>query len=327
MALKFDHAVIAVEDLDGAMADYRALGFTVFRGGVHANRATENALIVFEDGTYLELLAGTREEPIAGLVDFSVLLKNGEGLVGYALGCDDIEAEVTRLRAAGFALGEIIPGERRRGDGTLIQWKLALIEGGFAPFLIEDVTPRELRVTRDPTLTRHANRAVGVRGVEVAVRAMDEAWQRYTRLFGVPVNQRATTYRNAGCVTLRQGNPARMNYFVNTLPDYLRMFAGRVAQNEVDVADPTQEPKGFERQREREAQKLLPLQREAEIERALAALTATQAEALFAIVLVREQAQDYRFALDKTHGVRFQERIGVSKERGRDILIGVDDFD
>ena len=50
------HAVVAVEDLVAAITDRRALGFTVVRGGIHANRATHNALMIFLDGTYLELL-------------------------------------------------------------------------------------------------------------------------------------------------------------------------------------------------------------------------------------------------------------------------------
>ena len=184
MSLIFDHAVIAVNDLDAAIEDYQALGFTVKRGGVHANRATHNALVVFQDGTYLELLARTGEAPISGLVDFSTLLDHGEGLVGFALRCGDIEMEVKRLKHVGFAVGDIIPGERRREDGTLIQWKSALIEGGFAPFLIQDVTPRNLRIPIDAALTTHANHAVGIKGVEVAVVSVRNAQKRCTRLFG-----------------------------------------------------------------------------------------------------------------------------------------------
>lgn len=59
MPFQIDHVVIAVSDLARAVADYRALGFTVLEGGVHASDATHNALIGFADGTYLELLAST----------------------------------------------------------------------------------------------------------------------------------------------------------------------------------------------------------------------------------------------------------------------------
>lgn len=35
MAFALDHVVIAVNDLDRAVADYQSLGFTVYPGGVH----------------------------------------------------------------------------------------------------------------------------------------------------------------------------------------------------------------------------------------------------------------------------------------------------
>jgi catechol 2,3-dioxygenase-like lactoylglutathione lyase family enzyme len=50
MAFALDHVVIAVNDLDRAVADYQSLGFTVYPGGVHHGGVSHNALIVFEDG-------------------------------------------------------------------------------------------------------------------------------------------------------------------------------------------------------------------------------------------------------------------------------------
>jgi catechol 2,3-dioxygenase-like lactoylglutathione lyase family enzyme len=200
MLLQLDHIVIAVHDLDSAVRDYRDLGFTVVQGGVHANRATHNALITFAGGTYLELLASTGEPPLPGVVDFSVLLQHGEGLVGFALRSEDLDTDAVRLRANGFAVGEVTPGERRRADGTVIRWKLAFLDAGFAPFLIQDVTPREWRISNDPAITTHPNRAVGLRAVEIAVREMSLAWERYGRLFGVP--PRSEEVVQARCVAL-----------------------------------------------------------------------------------------------------------------------------
>ena len=51
---QFDHAVIFVSDLEKAIADFADLGFDVVRGGSHGS--TENALIIFANQTYLELL-------------------------------------------------------------------------------------------------------------------------------------------------------------------------------------------------------------------------------------------------------------------------------
>ena len=53
--IQLDHLVLFVPKLERAMADFSSLGFTVIAGGQHAS--TENALIVFEDETYIELLA------------------------------------------------------------------------------------------------------------------------------------------------------------------------------------------------------------------------------------------------------------------------------
>ena len=47
MITRFDHAVIAVSDLDQAVEAYRTLGFDDFPGGRHEHRGTHDALIRF----------------------------------------------------------------------------------------------------------------------------------------------------------------------------------------------------------------------------------------------------------------------------------------
>jgi catechol 2,3-dioxygenase-like lactoylglutathione lyase family enzyme len=101
---KLDHVIIAVNDLDQAVEDYRALGFTTIYGGRHANGATHNALVGFQDSTYLELLAPTGDAPQPGVTDFSPLLAHGEGLVGYALLSHDLPADAQALRARRLAM-------------------------------------------------------------------------------------------------------------------------------------------------------------------------------------------------------------------------------
>ena len=64
MPLSIDHIVIAVADLDAAVRDYTALGFTVLPGGEHP-RGSRNALVVFADGAYL---AATRPNVAAAAV-------------------------------------------------------------------------------------------------------------------------------------------------------------------------------------------------------------------------------------------------------------------
>ena len=57
MLTRLDHLVILVRDLGSTVRDYEGLGFTVTPGGEHADGLTRNALIPFEDGSYLELVA------------------------------------------------------------------------------------------------------------------------------------------------------------------------------------------------------------------------------------------------------------------------------
>lgn len=185
MTLTLDHVVIAVNNLEQAMADYRELGFTVINGGNHASGTTHNALICFKDGTYLELLAPTGEAPKAVEMDFSHLLQYGEGLVAYALVSDDLEADAMVLRERGIEVGEIAEGGRKRADGIELRWKTALIDGGMSPFLIEDITPRNLRVPDDEETTTHVNAIYGIFGVLIAVTSLSaETLERYTRLLG-----------------------------------------------------------------------------------------------------------------------------------------------
>ena len=82
MIRAIDHIVILVNDLQAAIDDYAALGFSVAPGGTHADGATHNALIIFADDTYLELIAFLREAPTHYWWRH---VASGEGLIDYAL--------------------------------------------------------------------------------------------------------------------------------------------------------------------------------------------------------------------------------------------------
>jgi len=101
--LAFDHAVILVNDLDKASTDYRVLGFNVFYGGKHADGKTHNALIVFRDGTYIELLAPTALATVAKVDpndhnSFLFMFLKGEGFGGYALLSLNLQTDVEGMQ-------------------------------------------------------------------------------------------------------------------------------------------------------------------------------------------------------------------------------------
>jgi hypothetical protein len=83
-------------------------------------------------------------------------------------------------------------------------WKLALIEDGFAPFLIQDTTPRAWRVPGNPAAIIHQNHAVGIPAVEYAVRDMDVAVSHFTRLLALPVPDSPGSYHEMGCIVLSE---------------------------------------------------------------------------------------------------------------------------
>ncbi len=195
-SLVFDHAIIRVDDLDSAMADYRTLGFTVFYGGRHASGGTHNALIVLPDGTYLELLAPTGDAPAdSGAVDYRGLFQRGEGLAGYALRSADLKAAVAAMRAKGVMIADPTPGGRARPDGEQLRWQTALIEGTASPFFIQDETPRVLRVPDDPDKIHHVNGVKGVAGITLAVESLDAAATRYEALLNMKANVDANRAR------------------------------------------------------------------------------------------------------------------------------------
>jgi catechol 2,3-dioxygenase-like lactoylglutathione lyase family enzyme len=324
MTLKLDHVVIAVNDLNRAVEDYKALGFTVIRGGVHVNRATHNALVVFSDGTYIELLARTGEEPIPNLVDFSSMMDIGEGLAGFALYCDDIEGEVKRLKDSGFKVAEIAHGSREK-DGRVVQWKLALIDDGFAPFLIQDITPREWRVPTTDDLITHANHAVGIPAVEIAVREMKVSWEQYTKMIGIIPKRHASNHREIGSIVLHEYVAYASKYALDELPDFLKPFAGKVSHEEITQAQSENEPDTFANMLKVKEMTLLRLRQQADRERAMDSALGSKLEALFAIHLIREEAGYDAFIPERTHGVYFQHLLGASKYRGMDILTGLDE--
>jgi len=164
MLTGIDHVVVAVPDLDTAIASYTDLGFTVVRGGRHPI-GSHNALIAFADGAYLELIAFF--EPNAQH-RWKAIVDKGGGLADFCMQTDNLKADAAAFRAAGVGMGEPWPLSRTRPDGYKLDWVLCTPEGphaGLAPFLIEDTTTRDERVPRQRT---HANGVTGIVGLTIA---------------------------------------------------------------------------------------------------------------------------------------------------------------
>ena len=172
-----DHVVLVVPDLAAAVREHAARGFTVTPGGEHAGGLTHNALVAFADGAYLELIAFHDAFADAAKVHrWWTVAARGGGWADFALLSDDIAGDARALESV--VTLPVADGGRTRPDGTRLQWRTLALAAPL-PFLIEDVTPRALRVPAEST---HANGVRGVAGVTVGARGRDVAERRYARL-------------------------------------------------------------------------------------------------------------------------------------------------
>lgn len=177
-----DHLVIAVNDLEHTIADYRGLGFQVLPGGRHPGRTSHNALVVFEDGAYLELIAWQAPAPEERW--WQLLQAHGEGLVDFALLPGDTAVAITAARARGLTtITGPLDGGRVRPDGQSLQWLTARQASHDLPFLCGDVTPRRLRVP-EGAARQQANGVRGVAALRIAVQDLPVSVARYRALLG-----------------------------------------------------------------------------------------------------------------------------------------------
>lgn len=181
MSLSLDHIVIGVHDLEATIVDYTTLGFNVQRGGDHPGRSTHNALVVFADGSYFELIAWKQPAPQERW--WQLLQRHGEGIIDFALLPRSVADTVAQAGQRGLVLDGPLEGGRLRPDGERLHWQTARPPSPDLPFLCGDVTPRALRVPEGDVRV-HPNGALGVASLAIAVQDLDAALARYRALFG-----------------------------------------------------------------------------------------------------------------------------------------------
>jgi catechol 2,3-dioxygenase-like lactoylglutathione lyase family enzyme len=184
--MRLDHVVILVGDLDRTHADYEALGFHVTTGGRHVGISTHNALVVFGDGTYLELLAPLDVEGARLSSDpWLVRLERGEGLLTYAVRCAPLPSAPPEAPGLTWETAE---EGRVRPDGVDLRWRHLLASAGGLltplPFFIEDLTPPELRIPPEEA-GLHRLPVPGIARLRVAVADVQTTARQMGQLLGV----------------------------------------------------------------------------------------------------------------------------------------------
>lgn len=192
MITRFDHAVLAVDDLQAAsLALSGSFGLSVQAGGRHTGFGTENAVIRF-GADYIQIAtvydrnaaaaAGIRRRPMLDL-----LAERRGGWLAYAMATDDIDGLAEHLRHVGLAADGPYSMRRERPDGRVLRCRL-LQPGGTAlrkpwPFFIQwDLPDFKLVSVESPSV--HELGATQVTGVTIVVRDLEAAEYLYGQQLG-----------------------------------------------------------------------------------------------------------------------------------------------
>ncbi|KAF2998106.1 hypothetical protein E8E14_005505 [Neopestalotiopsis sp. 37M] len=189
-----DHIVILVpHSFLTSPPEWFANLFTFYPGGRHAGGLSDNALVLFADGSYIEFFAfvpgvdpaerakhrwGSQKE--GTVIDWALTLPGsaGAGLSELGKSFKTIQTAVEDTQT-GLSYSDLSPGGRNRPDGVELKWAISSahedasgskenVEPGLLPFWCLDDTKRELRVPyRQDGVAKHPTGAVGVALVSV----------------------------------------------------------------------------------------------------------------------------------------------------------------
>ena len=199
----FDHGTVAVSNLTVAIQSFTEMGFIVTPGGIHQHGLTQNALIPFADGSYLELLSLRRQvlkafvERLEHIGAMNTLASNtarrfltryakGRGLADFALSTKTLDRTLNVARTHGLLIDRPARTGRIRTDGKVLGWKLGVPPTFDLPFLIEDITPRSQRIP-DSAPRHHPNGVTGIANLVVVVKHLSKTAWRYRTLGLEPI--------------------------------------------------------------------------------------------------------------------------------------------
>ena len=207
VVLELDHASICGSNLDTLRQAFTDVGLTPEIGGPHGNGITQMALIGFDDGTYLELIAPIKPGTTAGSA-WAKFMSEDAVPCAWAVGTNVLLQEVERLKKLGISVSAPEPGSRKRPDGMSIEWKTADVgsgtPGSVLPFVIEDATPREWRVQTSASVKGAP--VSGVENVVVGVNNLDASIALFRKAYGwsAPVME---TQKDFGKLAYFPGEP------------------------------------------------------------------------------------------------------------------------
>lgn len=224
MSLTIDHLLFAWPDHSEVLAACETVGLDPTFGGVHDGGETQNSLIAFPDGSYLEFMTptepGTQPDRWAGIVD------HWQGPENWCIRAD-VRDLLSRTIASGAPVDGPHPGSRERPDGIRVEWVTGSYGPpelrGVLPFAIADRTPQRYRIpdtaVTDAPLT-------GVAAVLVGVESVGKPLEWFQRLHDFPTPVDIPTPLGADVATV----PGQPVSYVE--PDAGSSLANRLAETE-----------------------------------------------------------------------------------------------
>lgn len=183
--LSLDHIIVLIpysslQDLPKWITD----SFTLSPGGRHADCKTENKLICFRDGSYIELISFVNDDPKNreghwwggkkfGIIDFAFTDSTGDATIQYSELTKRLEELKAKDSSVTVDYAEPVAGGRKRPDGVDVKWKVTFpdltpgYQRGELPFFCHDDTPRSVRVPVEEKNVSHPSGAYGIKELNI----------------------------------------------------------------------------------------------------------------------------------------------------------------
>ncbi|WP_349409169.1 VOC family protein [Pseudalkalibacillus sp. SCS-8] len=202
MITEFDHLVHLTKNPEEAKNTFIENGFNAVKGGRHPNWGTHNCLSFYRRLRYIEWIGledlDKAEESNNPLIQQIVHDAGEEGLSQVALRVDDLTSFSDRLNEKGLRTIGPLKGERKKEDGSLLQWAMLFIdeteEGPVRyPFFIQWGNSDHEREKEMASLMEHSVGKPSLSYIGYNVRNPEVAFQRFAALFHKSVTKRQDT--------------------------------------------------------------------------------------------------------------------------------------
>lgn len=224
MPLNADHFIVLVADMARAVADYRALGFTVQERADSASHGALYRFVVLADGSYILLTAFT-DPAVLARHRLAPVMQEGEGWADYSFAVASTAAVTERLAGLDAPTAGPIEVANTLADGS--KWGLKLLMTGRGaggdlalPFVVEDIAGRNHRI---PAYVPHANGVADVATIRIASDRPADTAKRLSAITGAAADAGAASFE--GRLSLRLGGGA-IEVFDDAAPQRLGRTGG-----------------------------------------------------------------------------------------------------